>query len=206
MGSQRKSLLEKKLSASEIAYFNNSGVQIDPTAVVVGPLPIIYNPFGASVTIGSHVFLNSDNQLMYASILSPVKFALGKDAQIEIGDHCDLNGCSLTSYCSIKIGSFVQIGPSTWITDTDLHSLDVGTRRKQLLGEDYDWSEVARAPVVIGDDVWIGSSVTILKGITIGRGAVVGAGSVVTKDVPPGSIVAGNPAKVIRVISEGELG
>ena len=54
------------------------------------------------------------------------------------------------------------------------------------------------APIIIGRDVWIGRNVIILKGVTIGDGAVIGAYSVVTKDVPADTIVAGNPAKVIR--------
>lgn len=54
------------------------------------------------------------------------------------------------------------------------------------------------APIVIGDHVWIGMNVIVLKGVTIGEGAVVSAGSVVTKDVPPHSLVAGVPAKVVK--------
>ncbi|WP_290378876.1 DapH/DapD/GlmU-related protein, partial [Paramuribaculum intestinale] len=57
-----------------------------------------------------------------------------------------------------------------------------------------EWAE----PVTIGDNVWIGGCVTILPGVTVGHGAVIGAGSVVTKDVAPHTVVAGNPAGVIR--------
>jgi acetyltransferase-like isoleucine patch superfamily enzyme len=57
---------------------------------------------------------------------------------------------------------------------------------------------------MISDFVWIGANVIILKGVTIGEGAIVGAGSVVTKDVPPYTIVAGNPARIIREIPENE--
>lgn len=60
------------------------------------------------------------------------------------------------------------------------------------------------APIVIGDNVFIGARAIILKGVTIGEGAIVGAGSVVTKDVAEYSIVAGNPAKVIRALDRRE--
>ena len=59
-------------------------------------------------------------------------------------------------------------------------------------------------PVVIGDDVWIGDRVTILPGVTVGDGCIIGAGAVVTHDLPPMSVAAGVPAKVIRFRSEGE--
>lgn len=60
----------------------------------------------------------------------------------------------------------------------------------------HEWSR----PIVIGDDCWIGGSAILLPGITIGSGSTVGAGSVVTKDVPPRSVVVGNPARVVRTI------
>lgn len=62
----------------------------------------------------------------------------------------------------------------------------------------------AGAPITIGEDCWLGGNVTILPGVTIGKGAVVGAGSVVTKDVPPESVVVGNPARVIKMIDTSQ--
>ena len=62
-----------------------------------------------------------------------------------------------------------------------------------------------KGKIKIEDEVWIGANVTILSGVTIGKGAIIAAGSVVTKDVPPYSIVGGNPAKIIRYRNNKEL-
>ncbi len=67
-----------------------------------------------------------------------------------------------------------------------------------------DWFTVSRKEINIRDKAWIGFNSIILKGITVREGTIVGAGSVVTKDVPPWTIVAGNPAKIIRGIPEHE--
>jgi len=63
-----------------------------------------------------------------------------------------------------------------------------------------DWSVVPTKPIRICDKVWIGMNAIILKGVTIGEGAVVAAGAVVTKDVPPWTVAAGNPARVVKCI------
>jgi galactoside O-acetyltransferase len=65
-----------------------------------------------------------------------------------------------------------------------------------------DWSNVKNAPIIIESKVWVGFGVVILKGVTVGEGAVIGAKSVVTKDVPAWSVVAGNPAQVVKIIPE----
>jgi acetyltransferase-like isoleucine patch superfamily enzyme len=67
-----------------------------------------------------------------------------------------------------------------------------------------DWSRVAGEPVIIRDKAWIGLNAVVLKGVTIGEGAVVAAASVVTKDVEPWTIVAGNPARVMRELGADE--
>ena len=79
------------------------------------------------------------------------------------------------------------------LNDSNHHSTDWRIR-----GTAEDGLRVVSAPIVIGDHVFIGARSIILKGVTIGEKAIVAAGSVVVKDVPPLTIVAGNPAKVIK--------
>ena len=90
----------------------------------------------------------------------------------------------------VTIGDRVLIGPGARLY-TPNHPLDVKLRQE-------GW-EIG-LPITIEDNVWLGGSVIICPGVTIGRDSVVGAGSVVTKDVPPGVVVGGNPARVIRTV------
>lgn len=188
------------MTEPELAYFTERGVTLVGKVLVLGQLPLIKNECGGVLQIGNNTVLNSDNENSNTPIPSPVKFVVGRNARIQIGDNCDLNGVAITGYQSVVIGNRVQIGAAGLITDSDLHPIDMDNRRKQMLGEPFPIDQVAKAAVVIEDDVWIGFNVLILKGVRIGRGAIVGAGSVVTKDVPAFCVVAGNPAKVIKAI------
>jgi maltose O-acetyltransferase len=105
---------------------------------------------------------------------------------IRLGDGVFLNfNCVILDVVEVTIGDRTQIGPAVQIYAAD-HPRDVETRRAGL--------EFGR-PVRIGSDVWIGGGAILLPGVTIGDGAVIGAGSVVTRDVAPGVMVAGNPAR-----------
>lgn len=126
------------------------------------------------------------------------------ESKIEVGDRCFL-GKYTTILCamSIKIGNDVMIAGECYITDNDGHSLDWRIRRNDVMDRKKgfkDWKHVGMAPVIIGNDVWIAPKCIILKGVSIGDAAVIAAGSVVTKDVPARTIVAGNPARIIREI------
>jgi acetyltransferase-like isoleucine patch superfamily enzyme len=97
-------------------------------------------------------------------------------------------GCQFQDQGGITIGDDVLIGPQTIIATLN-HDPDPDKRGGMFAKQ-----------VVIGNKVWLGARVTICPGVTIGESAIVGAGAVVTKDVPPRTVVAGVPAKVIKQI------
>ncbi|HMP71828.1 MAG TPA: acyltransferase [Kiritimatiellia bacterium] len=109
--------------------------------------------------------------------------SISPGARVFLGSGYINSGLRLDCYESIRIGFSVAIGPEVIIRDSDNHSLD---------------DKPLTAPVVIGDHVWIGARAMILKGVTIGDGAVIAAGAVVTRNIPPGALATGVPARVIR--------
>lgn len=126
------------------------------------------------------------------------------EATVYIGDRTFIGGSSICAAKSIFIGDDVLISFGCTIVDHDSHALDFEFRKHDVV-EWYhgrkDWTHVTRSAVRIMDKSWIGMHTIILKGVTIGEGAVVGAGSVVTRDVEPYTLVAGNPARVIRKLN-----
>jgi maltose O-acetyltransferase len=108
---------------------------------------------------------------------------------IHLGDRVFANfGLVALDVAPITIGDDAQIGPNVQLL-TPTHPLDPGLRRAK-------WE--AAEPIVIGANVWLGGGAIVLPGVTVGEDAVVGAGAVVTRDVPAGTVVVGNPARVIR--------
>ncbi len=133
------------------------------------------------------------------------------NGKVNIGHDTFINaGTQLISRESIDIGSYVTIAWGCTIYDHNSHSLDYRERQKDLQKqvEDYksnrhfihskDWSVVKSKPIIIKDNVWIGFDSVVLSGVTIGEGAIVGARSVVRSDVEPWTVVAGNPAIIIK--------
>ncbi|MFI1095576.1 sugar O-acetyltransferase [Streptomyces sp. NPDC020917] len=110
---------------------------------------------------------------------------------IRIGARTFVNfGAVFLDAAPITVGEDVQIGPNVQLL-TPTHELDAERRRA-------GWERAL--PITIGDNVWLGGGVIVCPGVTIGAGTVVGAGSVVTKDLPPGVLAVGNPARVIRTL------
>jgi len=146
---------------------------------------------------------------------------IGKDCLIEgslvtetdesliiVGDNTYIGGGTVIDCVkSICIGDDVLISYGCILADSDNHSTRYSIRKKDLADwkqRKHDWTTTNSKPIQICMGVWIGSKSIVLKGVTIGEGSVVGAGSVVTKDVAPWTIVAGNPARIIREIPENE--
>lgn len=122
----------------------------------------------------------------FRSVVKRSLISTGPRGLVQIGSRTSINqGANIFAARSIVIGSRVAIGDDVTIYDTNFHPTFPGEETKV-------------EPVIIEDDVWIGNGSLILPGVTVGRGAVIGARSVVTKSVPRGGLVAGNPARVIR--------
>lgn len=117
-----------------------------------------------------------------------------KDPYLKIGAYCNFGAYNhITCANSIKIGNNVLTGK--WVTITDnSHGI---TDKSTMLLPPNNRPIISKGEVVIGNNVWIGEKVTILPAVKIGDGAIIAANSVVTKDVPPFSVAAGIPARVI---------
>lgn len=131
-------------------------------------------------------------------------FSLGRQSVIEsfccinnavgdvvIGDHTRI-GIHNTIIGPVTIGSHVNLAQGITVTALN-HNFEDPDRR-------IDEQGVSTSQVVIDDDVWIGTNAVVLPGVTIGKHSIVAAGAIVTKDVPPHSLVAGVPAKIIKNI------
>ncbi|MFK3777251.1 sugar O-acetyltransferase [Agrobacterium sp. NPDC089420] len=122
-----------------------------------------------------------------AFIEAPFHCAYGFN--VTLGANVYLNtGCVILDSAKVTIGDGAMLGPAVQIYCAE-HHLDPVPRAQGI--------EIAK-PVTIGRDVWIGGGAILLAGVTVGDGAIVGAGSVVTRDVPPGTTVVGNPARAIK--------
>lgn len=127
------------------------------------------------------------------TIISP--FFCDYGYQIEVGDNFFANtNCVILDEAPVKFGDNVFVAPNCGFY-TAGHPLDAERRNRGL--------EYAR-PITVGNDVWIGAGVSVLPGVTIGDGAVIGAGSVVNRDIPPRTLAAGNPCRVIRAITDDD--
>ena len=140
-----------------------------------------------------------------ASTYGGTMFDVGLHGRVTLGNYVLLNGARIICDAEIEIGDYTLISWNVVLMDTYRLPFDPIERQRQLervserLPRHID-AEVLARPIRIGRNVWIGFDACVLPGVTIGEGAIVGARSVVTQDVPPYSVVAGNPARLIKYL------
>lgn len=146
-----------------------------------------------NIYIGNKTVIDSDVQLT-----TRVTDEYGKP-KLTIGNGCLIRKSShITAINKIEIGNNLLTGTNVLISDNshgkfEMSQLDTDPKLRPLY---------SKGPVIIGNNVWLGNNVCVLAGVTIGDGVVVGANSVVTHDIPPYSVAAGIPAKVIKTLTE----
>lgn len=148
---------------------------------------------GPRVTLQGRLALSNQGRLVMGDRIRlvstpyPLELVTLPGAVIELGTNVFINfGSSIVSSNRISIGDDCLIGTHTMVMDCDFHKV-----------EDKSW-DTTGYPVTIEDRVWLANRCIVLKGVRIGHDAVVAAGAVVTRDVPPRTVVGGNPARVLR--------
>lgn len=156
-------------------------------------IPIIIQKNNASIKIGNNVsikssFISNLIGLYQRSII----VARVENSVIEIGNNVGMSGVTIYARKKITIGDNTLIGANCKIIDNDFHPLDIDDRNNDIK------EKIKAKEVIIGKNCFIGCNSIILKGTVLGDGCIVGAGAVVSGKFEPNSIIAGNPAKVIK--------
>ena len=152
-----------------------------------------------TISIGNNFKCNNKLSSNSVGIFQPCFFNISASgSKIIIGENVGISGSTINATTTISIGDNTIIGSGCLITDTDSHPILLEHRLLPNGGGYY----IKRQSITIGKGVFVGARCIIMKGVTIGDGAVIGAGSVVTKDVPANAIVAGNHAKLIKMIEQ----
>jgi acetyltransferase-like isoleucine patch superfamily enzyme len=145
-----------------------------------------------------------------ASAYLGTMFDVGPQGCVALGDYALVHGARIVSDAEILIGAYALISWNVVLMDTYRVPLARGARRQAVRrvaeASPRRLPDGAEArPIRIGANVWIGFDACVLPGVTIGEGAIVGARSVVRADVEPYTIVAGNPARVVRALTDEEI-
>lgn len=131
------------------------------------------------------------------------KIAVQNNGQVTLSKHAQIGENSyILCVNKVEVGAYTAIAPHVTICDNNNHPVNPDLRKTMRVtppGHDLKtWKHSLNAPIKIGENCWIGTNVRICKGVTIGNNSIVAACSVVTKDVPANSIVAGNPARIVK--------
>lgn len=163
-------------------------------------------PNAFCINMGHKTDIQIGDEVVCRGLLRRENFGSGRiiiHENVYIGDDC-LISCAE----HIEIGRYTMIAHGVQIFDNDTHPVEVKHRLQdqQIIfkGDNASRPQIKRMPVLIGDYAWIGFNSIIMKGVRIGNNSIVAAGSVVTRDVPENTIVAGNPANIVRTIIQDD--
>jgi acetyltransferase-like isoleucine patch superfamily enzyme len=145
-----------------------------------------------------------------ATVYMGTMFDVGPSGKIRLGEYALVHGAWIICDARVDIGDYALISWNVVLMDTYRASTDPQARRRELrrLAAHPLRRPVAKTeakPIRIGRNAWVGFDCCVLPGVTIGEGSIVGARSVVAEDVPPYTLVAGNPARLIRPIGNDEI-
>ena len=158
-------------------------------------IPVIFKKKGSQLNIGENCTIKSSflSNLVGLSQRTII-VTRTEEAKIEIGNNVGISGATIYARKKITIGDNTLIGGNVKILDNDFHPIEVEARNLDIK------EKIGTRKIKIGKDCFIGANSLILKGVEIGDGSVVGAGSVVTGKFPSNVVIAGNPARVIKVL------
>lgn len=167
-------------------------------------VPVIFNKKGATLKIGDNCCIKSSFLSNLVGLYSrTIIVTRSPDAEIIIGDNVGISGATIYARKSIHIGDNTAIGGNCKILDNDFHPIEFEERNRLMNDPNGGDSElVPSKPIIIGKNCFIGCNSIILKGTVLGDGCVVGAGAVVCGKFEANSVVAGNPAKVIKKLEQ----
>jgi hypothetical protein len=175
-----------------------------------------YSSLPANVSVGERCFLGNRSSFRRfrserdpgltlgdaVHVYSWTAFSVEPAGAIVVGEESTLVGPWFWCADQITIGARVILSHNVIVADADFHPRDPVLRRQDAIavspeGDTSRRPPYATRPVTIDDDVWVGIGAIVLKGVHIGAGAKIGAGAVITRDIPAGAIVTGNPAQIV---------
>ncbi|MCI0712623.1 MAG: acyltransferase [Chloroflexi bacterium] len=166
------------------------------TMTISGMPRVVCTP-GSTFNVGKGVTILSRPISRVEPGLVSFVATMSRHAHLEIGDNVGINSSKIWCMHHIDIGARSMIGADSVLLDSDIHPLQASQRSQK-----ESRNRGASASIIIEEDVFIGIRVFVTKGSVIGRGSVVGAGAVVSGEFPPYSLIAGNPAKVVRTLEQ----
>lgn len=156
-------------------------------------VPLIVNKKGAEMEFGKNVVIKSSFLSNLVGLYQrTVIVTRTSEASVKIGNNVGISGATIYARNRIEIGDNTCIGGNTKILDNDFHPLEAEARNNDIK------EQIGTRPVFIGKNCFIGCNALILKGTELGDNCVVGAGAVVSGKFEADSVIAGNPAKVLR--------